>query len=361
MENSLLFDKIYAAMLGGAIGDAMGAPVEGWDFHNIDATFGHLSTFAPFNYEPDYHGAFEAKTGIYTDDTRLKHVLCDAIIARGGIPRKGDFIKACNDYYYLATSELQRGFIEEYMLSGVYGEEMLIFGGQPTNGAIMMNSPLGLICPCDPEAAFRAAYDLAYITDGYAKYSSAMIVAAIAAAMAPDVTVDSIIDQMFKATNAHRISGELTRKWKWYEHVYLVNDRLVETALEIAARSHDVFEVREAYYEKLLVSPLGSEAAQSLAVALGMFYAARGDFQQAVIGGVNYGRDNDSYASIAGALAGAFCGMKSIPETWISTVQTANPEPDMRKLALELTKIAVDRHQKAKTVVNQVEELMKSK
>lgn len=358
MENTRLFDKIYAAMLGGAIGDAMGAPIEGWDFHNIDSTFGHLTTFIPFKYEPDYHGAFEAKLGIYTDDTRLKHVLCNAIISRGGIPRKGDFIKACNDYYYSAKTNLQRGFIEEYMLSGVYGEEMLIFGGQPTNGAIMMNSPLGLICPCDPDTAFKAAYDLAYITDGYAKYSAAMSVAAIAAAMTPQATVDSIIDGMFKATNAHRIAGELTRKWKWYEHVYLVNDSLVNTALEIAARCQDVFEVREEYYQKLLVSPLGSEAAQSLAVALGMFYAAKGDFQQAVIGAVNYGRDNDSYASIAGALAGAYHGMQAIPTDWIATVQGANLEPDMRQLSVELSKVAMARFENDRTIVQQVEGLL---
>jgi ADP-ribosylglycohydrolase len=361
MEKTRLFDKIYAAMLGGAIGDAMGAPVEGWDYTNIEATYGHLSTFAPFNYQPDYHGAFEAKRGIYTDDTRLKHILCDAIIAKGGLPSKGDFTKTCSDYFYTATTELQRGFIEEYMLSGMYGEEMLIFGGQPTNGAIMMNSPLGLICPCDPETAFKSAYELAYITDGYAKYSSAMIVAAISAAMSPAATIDSIIDDMFKATKAHRIAGERAKKWKWFEEVYLINDRLVNTALEIAARSQDVFEVRQAFYEKLLVSPLGSEAAQSLAVALGMFYAARGDFQQAVIGAVNYGRDNDSYASIAGALAGAFCGTKAIPEEWVSTVQTANPDPNIRSLSLELTKIALSRQRKAQAIVKQVSALLDEK
>lgn len=347
-------------MLGGAIGDAMGAPVEGWDYQNIDAQFGHLTTFAPFTYQPNYHGAFEARLGIYTDDTRLKHVLCQAIITRRGIPSKGDFAKACADYYYSSTTELQRGFIEEYMLSGMYGDEMLIFGGQPTNGAIMMNSPLGLICPCDPDAAFRAAYDLAYITDGYAKYSAAMIVAAISAAMSPAATIDSIVDEMFKATQAHRIAGERTKKWKWFSEVYLINDRLVEAALEIAAQSHDVFEIRQAYYEKLFVSPLGSEAAQTLAVALGMFYAARGDFQQAVIGAVNYGRDNDSYASIAGALAGAFNGTKAIPPAWIEVVQIANPEPDIQKISEELARIAVSRHQKAKSSVDLVDCLLAS-
>jgi ADP-ribosylglycohydrolase len=222
----------------------------------------------------------------------------------------------------------------------------------------MMNSPLGLICPCDPETAFRAAFDLAYITDGYAKYSAAMIVAAIAAAMSPDATLDTIIDQMFAATHAHRITGELTRKWEWFEHVYLVNDQLVTTALEIAARCRDVFEVRQEYYQKLTISPLGSEAAQSLAVALGMFYAARGDLQQTIIGAVNYGRDNDSYASIAGALAGAFQGSKQIPAEWISTVQTANPEPDMHKLALELTRVAAARFHKAESVVKQTRQLL---
>ena len=52
-----------------------------------------------------------------------------------------------------------------------------------------------------------------------------------------------------------------------------------------------------------------------------------------------YGRDNDSYATIAGALAGAFHGVDAIPPEWIQPVVDANPEVDMHALALSLTNL----------------------
>lgn len=360
IKNTQLFDKIYAGMLGGAIGDAMGGPVEGWDYRGIESTFGRLDKFIPYgdNHEPSFHGAFSSDLGVYTDDTRLKHVLCQAIIKTGDLPMVGDFAQACAEYYYSHPDDLHRGFMEEYYLSALYGEDKLIFGGQPTNGAIMMNSPLGFICPADPKTAFELAYKLAYITDGYAKYSSAILVAAIAAAMHPDATVDSVIRQALEAAAKHQRVEPLTRNWRWFSHVYGINEQLVETAIEIAARHHDVLEVRAEFYDKLLVSPLGSEAAQSLAVSLGMFYAAKGDFAETIIGGVNYGRDNDSYASIGGALAGAFQGTESIPKDWIDTILTANPEPDMVELSQELTRVAVSRYDYQAKVVEGIGRLV---
>lgn len=54
-----------------------------------------------------------------------------------------------------------------------------------------------------------------------------------------------------------------------------------------------MFAVRSEFYDRLLVSPVGSEAGQTLAVALGMLVAADGDYRTTVLGAVNYGRDND--------------------------------------------------------------------
>ena len=57
-----------------------------------------------------------------------------------------------------------------------------------------------------------------------------------------------------------------------------------------------------------------------------------------------YARDNDSYASVVGALAGAFHGVDAIPADWIATVTEANPETDMVEFAEQLTRIITDAH-----------------
>lgn len=353
-----LFDRIHASMLGAAIGDAMGAPVEGWHYERIAQEYGVVDTLLPYDRPPDYHAHFATAPGTITDDTRLKHILCQAIIARGRPPQRGDLVKACADAYYAAQTDLERGFLEEYLLAGMHGEDKLIWGGQPTNGFIMMNSPLGLLCPCDPEAAFGLSYEVDFISDGYAKYSSAIAAAAVAAAMHPAATVSSIVDEALAACRAHKVEGDLSRNWHWYSHVFEPNERLVETAVEIGTRHRDVLSVRAEFYDALQMGPLGSEAGQSLAVALGMLVAAEGDLRQAIIGCVNYGRDNDSYATIAGAIAGAMHGTGAIPADWRETVEAANPEPDMRELSLGLAQIARQRQQIMERIVTQVRALL---
>ena len=93
-----------------------------------------------------------------------------------------------------APDEMTEGFVEEYYMKTVWGRDKVIFGGETTNGALMANSPLGLITACRPRAAYQLGFDLAFLSDGHAKTAAALYVCAVAAAMRPDATVDSIID-----------------------------------------------------------------------------------------------------------------------------------------------------------------------
>jgi len=299
-----------------------------------------------------------------TDDTRLRYLVAEAITAegsrgrRGHLPQRGDLVWRIVEAYHRAETELERGFLEEYARGGVYGEAKLIWGGQMTNGFLMANAPLGLICPGDPETAFALSYDVDFISDGYAKVSAAMGAAVVAAAMAPGATPASVVDGALAAAASHRIEGPLTRAWAWYDHVFALNERLVGTAVELAIQYGDVFEVREAYYERLRVSDLGSEAAQTVAVALGMLVAAKGDLRQAIIGCVNYGRDNDSYATLVGAVAGAMHGMAAVPDDWRRAVADANPELDQESASLKLAQVVVARYRREQRASATVSDLL---
>ncbi|WP_199828923.1 ADP-ribosylglycohydrolase family protein, partial [Streptomyces sp. NRRL B-24085] len=61
---------------------------------------------------------------------------------------------------------------------------------------------------------------------------------------------------------------------------------------------------------------------EELPVALGMLLVAAGDYRQAVLGAVNYGRDCDSIATMAGAMAGALGS--PVPDDWSKTVSEAS-------------------------------------
>ena len=353
LKTTPLFDRIYAAMLGGAIGDAMGGPVEGWPYPRIQETYGVVDRFLPYEAEPDYHNHFDLTPGSVTDDTRLKHLLARSLSSVSGEPRRGDWVCTLVAAYHQADDPLTRGFLEEYARSGLYGDEYPAWGGRATNGFLMANAPVGLIRPCDPEAAYQLSVRLDFISGGYARISAAMGAAAVAAALCPGADPDRVVTATLDvARSAHR-EGSLTRRWQWHDHVFGLNEQWVERAVALAHEYQDVLALRPAYYDALTLGPLGSEAAQTLAVALGMLVAADGDVRRTIIGCVNYGRDNDSYAALGGALAGAMHGTESIPTDWRETVESANPEPDMATLSMGLAEVACARLRLMERVVSE--------
>lgn len=68
-----------------------------------------------------------------------------------------------------------------------------------------------------------------------------------------------------------------------------------------------------------------------------MLVVAGGDYRQAVLGAVNYGRDCDSIATMAGALSGALGS--PVPDDWSKTVSEAS-RLDLWEPAATLTAVA---------------------
>jgi hypothetical protein len=61
-------------------------------------------------------------------------------------------------------------------------------------------------------------------------------------------------------------------------------------------------------------------APEAVGLAFGAFAAARGEFRESVLMAVNMGRDADTTAAVAGALAGALRGERTIPADWATTI-----------------------------------------
>jgi hypothetical protein len=139
--------------------------------------------------------------------------------------------------------------------------------------------------------------------------------------MRPGATVDSVVEQ------AVAVARDGTR-----------------TAIEAvvtAARKHGdwrqaIGDLRDAiapfdtvgpnYREPLLDAriPSRTKAIEELPVAIGFVVMTGGDYHDAVLGGVNYGRDSDSIATMAGAITGALGGIAAVPREWVDAVSTAS-------------------------------------
>jgi hypothetical protein len=61
-------------------------------------------------------------------------------------------------------------------------------------------------------------------------------------------------------------------------------------------------------------------APEAVALAFGAYAAADGEFREAVLTAVNMGRDADTTAAVAGALAGATGGTGAVPAEWAAAI-----------------------------------------
>jgi ADP-ribosylglycohydrolase len=125
-----------------------------------------------------------------------------------------------------------------------------------------------------------------------------------------------------------------------------------------ARDKRDVFAIREPLMELLEWGHLFSESIHTLVVALSMFVASEADIEKAIVGAIMYGRDKDSYASVVGALVGAFHGVDVIPERWIQPVLDGNPAVDMQDYARHLTRLIMADGQKRRANLDAIEALL---
>jgi hypothetical protein len=80
-----------------------------------------------------------------------------------------------------------------------------------------------------------------------------------------------------------------------------------------------------------------------------MMLVARGDYTESVLGAINYGRDSDSIATMAGAITGALGGLAVVRDEWVDDVATASrtdivtPGLTMADVATEIWKRDAER------------------
>jgi ADP-ribosylglycohydrolase len=88
-----------------------------------------------------------------------------------------------------------------------------------------------------------------------------------------------------------------------------------------------------------------SDCLQAVPAALFVLMSHADNFESAVIAAVNDTKDNDSIASIVGAILGALHGMKAIPRRWLDgiTSQVVSPPQPDREVIEKLAAEAVER------------------
>ena len=376
-----LYDKVLGALVGSAIGDAMGTSTEMWHRSDIQLKYGYITGLTPAERIQSPEGTWEhnLEAGATTDDTRWKYFMVSYFETYAPELSAKDFAKFITDYYRSIASKLgdneilsspdaldarleKVDWIKEWARVALayqkspedYLEAQNRFYGGEMSCAGMLYTPMfGLLEP-NPEIAYLTAYKHSLFDLGYAKDISGLVAAMTHMAMRT-TNIDSIlnaavfIDPMRYQDS--RLVGRLsyktanaTRKYVNLSREIIISDSIpLQGTLQIKIPDH-FSGTKTDWLQQEFVYELLEEDEKAIAFHAGEIWQIMiaglafgdGDFEKSIQFIVNYGRDNDTVAAVAGMILGAKDGYSNLPIELRTEVLRVNKE----QLGIDLEALA---------------------
>jgi ADP-ribosylglycohydrolase len=302
MNKDDLLRRARGALTGVAIGDAMGAPVEGRSAADIRAQYGRITGFlsdvAVGTDDTDFtlfNATLLAAHGSAITPAQVEAEWRDKLLGPGRAYRPGGFSDV------VSTRNLAAGLHAPQ--SGAFGHQMW------SDGVAMAISPAGIVAAGQPELAARLAATLGAVSNSRDGIYAAQAIAAAVAVALVGASPEAMLEAALAAAPADSWTGRSLRR-----------------AAAICARlSDDLDTALEQLSAELVVPwwPWADLATEAVPLALGAFLAAKGEFRRAVPAGVSLGRDADTIGAIVGSLAGAYGGVDAIPPEWAARAEVA--------------------------------------
>ena len=315
-----VFDKVYGALSGLAIGDS----------------FGDASRKAENRSNYQVTTDFNKGASWSTDDTEFALLTAKTIIRCRG---------------KLTTEECVRSWMEDVVTQDEYkrggaseieAANNLRKGIQPplsgkfntfhmSDGSSMRIGPVGILCAGDVEKAkeyARIESEISHFRDGV--WGAQAVAAAVAVAM-----VDGSMEEIFNAA----MSAIPEESWLYYN---------MTRAFEILEQRGSLLEAWMELHDFLWTSSWATTA-EAIPSAFVCLKAVNDDFRKGVTLAGNFGRDADTIGAVAGVILGAKYGASQMPQAWIEktrfpsgTCLTFTKGIDIRDYAEKITDIIVE-------------------
>ncbi|WP_280399410.1 ADP-ribosylglycohydrolase family protein [Nocardia carnea] len=324
-DNETLVDKVRGALVGGALGDALGWPVE---FLSRDEILRRHGTPGITGFLP---GPVPGEPAAVTDDTQMTLFTAEALLR---CPPGGDAVAAVRRAYlrwlrtqldpgpapepdgWLAAQRFLyavrapgnacmtglRRQSTELLRPRPFGEPGPVNAHSKGCGTVMRSAPFGLTAS-GPAAAFDLAARCGQLTHGHPTgYLAAGAFAALVEQSIQGVDLSAAVGDVVGRLRAIPESGETVE------------------ALEHAVRLADT---EPATPTGVLQAGEGWIAEECLAVAVYCALSAQrtGDVRGALLLAVNHSGDSDSTGAVAGNLIGAGHGLSALPGEWVAAVE----------------------------------------
>lgn len=297
-----LVERYQGCLVGVAVGDALGQPVEfllseneiqkSEEKYGTDKWVTQLRTFLK-DFQENHNGkvtemlpnAFDYwQKGEYTDDTTQTLLLVDSFIETATYD-PDDYTKRLVKWYDHGKAKglgLTTGKSLELIETGTPWQVAGV-GTNPSNGSLMRTAPIGLYFRGQPEKIDQAAAEISSITHGH---QTAIEVCQMAS---------HFISQLANGYSKSEAIGFVQNN---YEIIYKKSLDSIDSKIEFTGGALETF-----------------------AIAL-LAFAYSETFEETLLRSVNQGGDSDTYGAVAGAFAGTYWGISQIPQKWY---QELNP------------------------------------
>ena len=281
-------DKAVGALLGLAVGDALGGPVEGVGADDLDGKHTEMTG----------GGLYGLRPGQGTGDTEMALRLATSLIELGGYDADRT-LRGYVDWYRTDPPGMSDQLRQ--VLGSVEGgadayraTSTVHLGGEVTsgNGAVMRTTPIGI--------AFAGRED------------------ALRDATLADAALTHFDPLAGKVALLHNqvlswvLTGGTELAYQQLKDPEWLDDRVEDVVIPAVAGVLG--------YAVALSREESGSALASIAIGLAAFFNAD-DFEQGLVWAVNLGGDADTNGAVTGALLGARLGAAAIPARWLDTLE----------------------------------------
>lgn len=299
-------DRYRGAMVGTAVGDALGRPLEGMSSRFIAESFGYVTDYVPRNRLK------RGPKGLVTDDTEMALCIAQSIVEHGQLEPE-DLAERFRSWSLVGRG---MGSATRAACQRIgRGDAWYVAGSDSAgNGAAMRAAPIALFEPFDMDALRESAALSAVITHNNPT--------AVAATIAAAYVVAHLLHVPSGTFDAESLRSGIDAVLAGVDDPALTERRDGRSETTLLSRIHDVFEMSDQPIERIYErTHNGAFVVESLPAALGAFLVSAEDPEKVITAAVNGGHDADTVGAMAGAFAGAYHGVSALPNRWVKDIE----------------------------------------
>lgn len=324
-----LQDRVRGSLIGGAIGDALGYPVEFiYSFEGIQAKYGERGITRLDTVQHCIDGEIQRGKAVVSDDTQMTLFTANGLLnaKQQGVDMKYGICSAYIEWFLTQMGKKSRKFdncwissVPEMNANRAPGNTCLsalnsIYNGkEPYNnskgcGGVMRIAPIPLYAAVESRMnvteAAKLAGDAAEITH---QHPLGYIPAALMAHIIYRLALD---EQPIRTTlKQYIVEGMEALEELYSDNLHEVNDMqtLVKQAIEYSENERN---------DLVNIISLGEGWVGDEALVIALYCCLRhfDSFEDALIASVNHGGDSDSTGAVTGNILGAAVGYEAIPQ-----------------------------------------------